>query len=298
MTAPSSCGGSCGFRADSRVLMRAGLMSASTVWRSSAMLEGRPPMPAARWTATTAWWVCAHNGTTEASLSVVSTSSVASRSFCRSFTRTVSCSPSFASCDTRENWAASPSESYPRTPPKTSPISSAATITANSRRATGQSNGFSGRRLAELTEFDETVFLRGVKPRTLVLAAPWVPICQCPRWKANLLRAAVSTDGPDATRSRSRRHTAPATSFGRCLSNSRAAFGEISVLYRLVIIELPFAARRAALLAGGAPLDWGHDTAQRADQPPPERVPHRSLHPARRGAAGTRHGDGRAVRER
>ena len=147
-------------------------------------------MPAARWTAPTAWWVCAHNGTTEASLSLVSTSSVASRSFCRSFTRTVSCSPSFASCDTRENWDAAPSESYTRSPPKTSPISNAATITANSRRATGQSNGFSGRRLAELTEFDETVFLRGVRARTLVPAAPWVPICHCPRWKANLVRVA------------------------------------------------------------------------------------------------------------
>jgi hypothetical protein len=60
-----------------------------------------------------------------------------------------------------------------------------------------------------LTEFDETVFLRGVRARTRVPAAPWVPICHCPRWKANLLRVAVSTDGPDATESR--RQTAPAT---------------------------------------------------------------------------------------
>ena len=83
----------------------------------------------------------------------VSRLSVSSRSFCRSLTRTVSFWPRFASCDTRENWAALLSASATRSPPKITPISSAATITANSRRATGQSDRLSSRRL---TEFDSS----------------------------------------------------------------------------------------------------------------------------------------------
>ena len=72
-------------------------------------------------------------------LPLISAMSVASRSFCRSWATGISCAPSLASCSVLLNWLALFSASATRRPPKTSPMSRAATITAKSRRATGQS---------------------------------------------------------------------------------------------------------------------------------------------------------------
>ncbi len=105
--------------------------------------------------------------------------SVASRSFCRSFTTPVSCAPSLASCWVRLNWLALFSASATRSPPKTSPMRSAATITAKSRRATGQSVNvtFICRFRLESTSVDLPARRAGISARGRMLA-PWVPINQ------------------------------------------------------------------------------------------------------------------------
>jgi hypothetical protein len=119
-------------------------MSASAVVKLAWMLEGRPPIAAAPRTAATACCVAAYSGfIVPWSTLPDSSESVWSRSSCRALTRTVSFVPRLASCDTRENCAALASASATRSPPKITPISSAATMTANSLRATGHSARFS-----------------------------------------------------------------------------------------------------------------------------------------------------------
>jgi hypothetical protein len=81
-----------------------------------------------------------------------------------------------ASCDTRPNWLALLSADDMRNPPKTRPMMSASTMTANNRRDTGQFDRFRNREPPGLASVDLLAPLPAVTARALAPAAPWVPI--------------------------------------------------------------------------------------------------------------------------
>ena len=124
--------------------LRVGVMSASTRATSPWMFAGRPPTPAAacRTAATSASVVALKDAIfafCSLALVIVGDSSRAvSRSFWRALTQTMSVWLRAASFDTREYCDAFPSADATHRPPKTTPMSRAATMTAKNRRATGQ----------------------------------------------------------------------------------------------------------------------------------------------------------------
>ena len=158
------------------------------------MFAGRLPTPAAACrTAAAAVSVVAMKGAIVAfcwlALLIVGDSSRAvSRSFWRALTQTMSVWLRAASFDTREYCEAFPSADATHRPPKTTPISRAATMTAKNRRATGQPDTSKrGRRAAKPTRADSAGRSPCGSARERTLAAPCVPISQCPRWKSDLL---------------------------------------------------------------------------------------------------------------
>src|SRR5215471_342792 len=201
-----SLSGAVGLSAERRSLMRLGAMSATTVVASAWMLAGNaPPISLAdSWTSLTASFVraycCCNWVGSSFALPLTRKSTVVSRSFCRSWTRTLSRWPRMANCETRPNWAALDSADANRRPPKTRPISSASTITANSRRATGQSASIPVFDLAELTPVDLGGRLSTVPACALALAVPWFPIAR-DLADTRFARNRPTTDGePGATR--------------------------------------------------------------------------------------------------
>ena len=118
--------------------------SASTWVTSPWIFAGRLPTPAAAcWTAAAAVSVVAMKGAILAFCSVAlvivgESRRAVSRSFWRALTQTMSVWLRAASFDTREYCDAFPSADATHRPPKITPISRAATMTAKNRRATGQ----------------------------------------------------------------------------------------------------------------------------------------------------------------
>src|SRR5262249_3575967 len=91
-------------------------------------------------------------------------------------TRVLTFSPRFASCSARPDCSALPSAVATRRPPKTRPMMRASTITANSRRDTGQSDKFSSRERVGLSSVAFGARLLAAPARARGLAAPWLPI--------------------------------------------------------------------------------------------------------------------------
>src|SRR6516225_4748051 len=114
--------------------------------------------------------------------------------------RTLSRWPRVPSCDTRPNWFALLSADAMRSPPKTRPMTSASTITVNSRRDTGQFDRFRSREPPGLTSAGFLARLPAVTARALAPEAPWLPIAQVSLLDTRSLQAAYN-DGTGRDRS-------------------------------------------------------------------------------------------------
>ena len=155
------------------------VMSASTWATSLWMFAGRLPTPAAACsTAAASASVVAVKGAIFAFclLALVfegESSRASSRSFWRAFTQTMSVWLRAASFDTREYCDAFPSADATHRPPKTTPMSRAATMTAKNRRATGQPDTSKiGRRADGSTLADSAGRPPAGSARERTLAAP------------------------------------------------------------------------------------------------------------------------------
>src|SRR5579875_2363979 len=176
-------------------------MTASADWLDWAMLRSSPRWVVTETTVATLAWMFAGNEppmpaasacTLAAAASVApyqrcraaaaalglaagSTPAVSSRSSCSACTRPVTCCPSLASCDTRANWAALSAAAATRRPPKTTPMTSASTITASRRHDTGQSRKLSARRPRGWETGNSPACWLALPTRRLALPSPWLP---------------------------------------------------------------------------------------------------------------------------
>src|SRR5580658_1442665 len=116
------------------------LMSETTVATRVWMLTGKePPIPAASdWTLAAAAFVALYQLVRPLAWVRGAIPAVSSRSSSSACTRSATCCPRLASCDTRPNSFALLAADATCSPPKTRPMSRARTITAISRVDTGQ----------------------------------------------------------------------------------------------------------------------------------------------------------------